>query len=73
MGSGSGWWILGPIMMIAFWGGLFWLIASMTRGQRSQIPVKNAELSANEIAARRFASGEIDESEYSRISSRLES
>ena len=73
MGSGTGWWILMPVMMIVFWGALFWLITSMTRGNRSQMQTARSGTSAMEIAAVRFASGEIDESEYSRIAVRLES
>ena len=71
MGVRSGWWIIGPIMMIVFWGGLFWLVAKMI-GRRSQPPGRDAGANAQEIAARRFASGEIDEAEYSRIIDRLE-
>ena len=70
MDVGSGWWVLGPIIMIAFWGGLFWLIArSLHRWPyRSS---EDASISAKEIAARRFASGEIDETEYTQIINRL--
>ena len=71
MGVRSGWWIIGPIMTIVFWGGLFWLGAKMI-GRRSQPPGGDAGANAQEIAARRFASGEIDEAEYSRIIDRLE-
>ncbi len=72
MDVGSGWWIIGPIMMIAFWGGLFWLFARAVGG-RSQPSGGNTGGSAKEIAARRYAAGEIDETEYSRIIDRLES
>lgn len=71
MDMGSGWWVLGPIMMVVFWGGLFWLIAKMITGQPQQ-PKGDAGISAREIAARRYAAGEIDEVEYSRISKLLE-
>ena len=66
-----GWWIMGPIMMIAFWSGLFWLFSRVIAG-RLQRSAGTADISAKEIAARRFASGEIDEAEYSRIAERLE-
>ena len=71
MGEGPGWWVLGPIMMIVFWGGLFWLFAKMITG-RPQPPGGGTGISAKEIAARRYASGEINEAEYSRISKLLE-
>ena len=71
MDTGPGWWVLGPIMMVVYWGGLFWLIAKMITG-RPQPPSGDAGISAKEIAARRYASGEIDDAEYSRISRVLE-
>lgn len=71
MDMGSGWWILGPIMMVLFWGGVFWLLARPT-GRRESLSVGISEPGANEIAARHFASGEINEAEYSRITDRLE-
>lgn len=72
MDVGSGWWIIGPIMMIVFWGGLIWLITNVMNGRRSHVPGGGAGISAKEVADLRFASGEIDEAEYSRITSRLE-
>ena len=68
---GSGWWIIGPIMMIVFWRGLFWLVARVIGG-RPQTTGGDEGISAKEIAARRFASGEIEEVEYTRITDRLE-
>lgn len=72
MDVGSGWWIIGPIMMIVFWGGLFWLMANVLNGQRSNSVERDTGISAKEIADSRFASGEIDEAEYSSITRRLE-
>lgn len=71
MDVGSGWWIIGPIMMIAFWGGLFWLISSVINGQRSQPSSGDAGISPKEVADLRFASGEIDEVEHGHILNRL--
>lgn len=71
MDVGSGWWILGPLMMIVFWGGLFWLFSGVIR-QRPVAPNEDTGISAKEIAARRFASGEIGEAEYDRMMARLE-
>ncbi len=70
---GWGWWIIGPIMMIVFWGGLFWLLANAIGRRRPNSVSGDTHISAKEIAARRFAAGEIDEAEYSRITHRLES
>lgn len=69
--GGSGWWIVGPIMMIVFWGSLFWLVAKLI-GTRAQPAGGDAGISAKQIAARRFAAGEIDEAEYTRIINLLE-
>ncbi len=71
-GIGSGWWIIGPIVMIVFWGGLFWLIRNVLNGLRSNAVGGDTGISAKEVAKLRFASGEIDEAEYSRITRRLE-
>ncbi len=71
MDFGSGWWVIGPIMMVVFWGGLFWLVSNMINGQRSQVSTGTNGSSAKEVADLRFASGEIDEAEHSRITSRL--
>jgi len=71
MNVGSGWWVLGPIMMIAFWGSIFWLIAKSI-GRRPDPPTADPGIGAKEIAARRFASGEITEAEYNRILDRLQ-
>ena len=73
MDVGSGWWIIGPIMMIIFWGSLFWLVTNVINGQRSHAVRGETGISAKEVAKLRFASGEIAEAEYSRITSRLES
>lgn len=72
MDVGGGWWIVGPIMMIVFWGGLFWLFANAIGGRRPNSASGDVPINAKEIAARRFASGEINEAEYARISNLLE-
>lgn len=71
MGWGSGWWAIGPVMMVLFWGGLFWLLAFAVRGRERQFGTESA-VDAAEIAARRFAAGEIDEAEYRRIRESLD-
>lgn len=68
---GWGWWIFGPVMMIAFWGLVAWVIVSLVRSnepRRSSTSIS----SAREIADRRLASGEIDEEEHRRIVEQLE-
>ena len=71
MDMGWGWWFIGPIMMIVFWGSLFWLVTKIVR-TRVQPAGGDPSVSAKEIAARRFAAGEIDDAEYSKITSLLE-
>ena len=56
-------------MMIVFWGGLFWVIATLSRDRNR--PVEQSGSAAQDIAARRFAAGEIDEAEFGRITQRL--
>ena len=74
--DGGGWWMLwGSIMMILFWGGIIalvvWVVQSLsnrpsgdagsggTGGAKGETP--------QEIAARRYARGEITSEEYARI------
>lgn len=62
-------WIVGPLMMILFWGGLVWLLLALARGSW---PVQSSRReSAIEIARRRFAAGEISEQEYEHLIARL--
>lgn len=53
-------WLLGPLMMVAFWGGLILLVVWAMRASR---PVPPAE-TAVEILRRRLASGEITQEQY---------
>ncbi len=73
--DGGGWWMLwGSIMMVLFWGGIIalvvWVVQSLARpshepgaggagGAKGETP--------QEIAARRYARGEITSEEYARI------
>lgn len=68
---GWGWWIIGPAMMIIFWGIVAWLIVSLTRTTNTRGSSTGMD-SAHEIANRRFATGEIDDEEHSRILQHLE-
>ena len=65
---GWGWWFVGPLMMLAFWGAVIWLVYALFAGNRRD---RGRPESPCEIAARRLASGEIDESEYDRIVAKL--
>ena len=60
----TGWWIVMPIMMVLFWGGIIalvvWAIQQFTRGRdRVQSPL--------DIARERLARGEITKEEFDRI------
>ncbi len=61
---GSGWWIVRPIMMVIFWGGVIavavWGIRQFTGGRdKGQSPL--------DIAKERLARGEITKEEFDRI------
>ncbi len=61
---GSGWWIVMPIMMVLFWGGVIavavWGIRQFTGGRdRGQGPL--------DIAKERLAGGEITKEEFDLI------
>ena len=65
------WWIVGPVLVIAIFAGLSWVIANEIN--KIWPPADGgADVSAKQIAARRFAGGEIDEAEYTRIIDLLE-
>ena len=64
----NGWWIIMPIMMVLFWGGVIalvvWGIGQFTRDrERSGSPL--------DIARERLARGEISKDEFERIRSDL--
>ena len=67
----AGWWmwIVGPLMMLLFWGAIIWLFVTLVRGGRRPEPPRYE--SATEIARRRFAAGEITEAEFDRLIARL--
>lgn len=55
-------WLLMTAGMVAFWGLVLWLVVSLVR---SPAPSDQAERrSAERLLDERFASGDIDESEY---------
>lgn len=69
-GTGWGWWVIGPIMMVLFWGSILWLIAIIGRGRDGHRGQSRRE-SPREIADRRLADGDIDEMEHECILGRL--
>jgi putative membrane protein len=63
MWNGFGWmWMLGPLMMVVFWGGIIvlavWAVRALSGGPGS------GQDSALDILRRRLASGEITRDEY---------
>ena len=62
MNGGWGAWMFGGVvLMVAFWGLLFWAIVSLVRRPaRSDAGSRGA----SDVLAERFARGEIDASEY---------
>jgi putative membrane protein len=61
-GWGWGGWFLGSLLMIAFWVIVIWAILTFVRGTGQRPPASDPE----DVLARRFAAGEIDEAEYRR-------
>jgi putative membrane protein len=59
-GMGWGGWFVGSLMMIAFWALVIWAVLTFVRGPVARRPGDDPE----EVLARRFAAGEIDEAEY---------
>ena len=68
MGSGNWWWIPMMIMMVAFWGGLIWLVVTLVkRNQAPQLVATGstqATSTAVGILGERLARGEIEADEY---------
>ena len=68
-GFGMGFGILGPILMLVFWGGLIalaiWLVKTLfASNQRSPSTTQELELNANKILDQRYARGEITREQY---------
>ncbi len=61
---GSGWdWLAMTVVMFAFWGLLIWALAALL-GDRLGGQLGRGPEKPEELLARRFAAGEIDEDEY---------
>lgn len=70
-GMGDGWWWpFMALMMVAFWGGLAWLLITLIRhggggaGSADSATLQPRQPSPEEIIQERFARGEIDADEY---------
>jgi putative membrane protein len=67
---GSGDWLLMSLTMVVFWGGLIafgvWLIRSIGVRQNANDGVTSPKSTPDEVLAKRFARGEIDEDEFKR-------
>jgi len=70
-GSGAGWmgWLAMTLSMVAFWGGLIWLVVW---GTRRLGPGPSRSPDATAILEERFARGEIDKEEFDRRKSSLQ-
>ncbi len=71
MGHGSWWWIPMMIMMVAFWGGLIWIVLTLVKRSHADpqihtpgAPPAPVKASAQEILAERLARGEIEPDDY---------
>ena len=61
----SGWWFVMPLLMVVFWVAVIWLAVSVVRGLAARPSGEDGRLERpEEILARRYARGEIDEDEY---------
>ena len=65
MHDGMGWWmIFGSVWVVVFWGAVIWAIVHvLSRGNRQA----SEELSALDIARRRYAKGEITKEEFEQL------
>ena len=63
-GWGAGWWIVMPVMMVIFWGGIIavaiWAVGQFTRARGEQ-------KSPLDIAKERLARGDISHEEFERL------
>lgn len=67
--DGMGWWmIFGSLMMIAFWGGVIWLIVSLARPSRPEPPGQDTAI---RILRERYARGELSREEFDRMLAEL--
>lgn len=54
-------WLWMSAVMVAFWGGLIWLVVTLVRGERTG---GTDRANPEDVLAERFARGEINEDDY---------
>ena len=63
----GGWWFVMPLVAVAFWAAVIWIVVSLFRGRPGPDPNGDVRpATPEEILAQRYASGEIDDDEYRR-------
>jgi uncharacterized membrane protein len=70
-GTWSWWWIPMTIMMIAIWGGIAWLLVTVTRSSDSR-PTDRSQ-TPREVLDQRFARGGMSAEEYQQHREMLQS
>ena len=63
-GWGPGWWLLGPLMMLVFWGAVIVLVVGFFRSRCSRRAHGPGPDPALEILRARYAKGEITRDEF---------
>jgi len=63
-GWGPGWWLLGPLMMLVFWGAVILLAVGFLRSRCARRAHGSGPDSAMEILRTRYAKGEITRDEF---------
>jgi putative membrane protein len=65
--DGWGWWLIMPLLMVAFWVAVVWVVVSLVRGRPAPMAGESAPpVAPEQILAQRYARGEIDDDEYRR-------
>jgi putative membrane protein len=65
--DGWGWWLIMPLLMVAFWVAVVWVVVSLARGRPAPMAGEIARpVAPEQILAERYARGEIDDDEYHR-------
>jgi putative membrane protein len=63
--GGWGWWLIMPLVTVAFWVAVIGLVVSLLRGRPGPTPTEAPRpASPEEILAQRYARGEIEDDEY---------
>jgi DNA-binding CsgD family transcriptional regulator len=65
--DGSGWWLIMPLLMLAFWVAVIWVVVILVRGRPAPSAGEGARpVAPEQIRAQRYARGELDDGEYRR-------